>query len=76
MKLTTGTIITWQCMNGGMVGTIKSIHLSPSAAGTIAPWVIIHRICNLDTNERQLNEVMLCGTPNNLAMMQVEVAPC
>lgn len=76
MNLKTGTIVTWHCMNGQLIGTIKSINLSPSAAGKITPWVILHRICNLDTNERQLNEVMLCGTPDALAMMKVEAAPC
>jgi|APGre2960657404_1045060.scaffolds.fasta_scaffold184437_3 hypothetical protein len=76
MKLTTGTIIHWHSAGGHLIGTIKSIHLSPSAAKTIAPWLIIDRISNLDTNERNNGTVMLCGTDQYLSMMKVEVAPC
>ena len=61
MKLEIGTKITWVSAAGKLHGTITNIVLSPSAAGTVTPWIDIAspgrsstRLCASDSYLKQM----------------------
>ena len=66
MKLEIGNKITWVSAAGKLHGTITNITLSPSAAGTVTPWIDVAcngrstRLCAIDMNLKQL-KVELVG---------------
>jgi hypothetical protein len=74
MKFTNGPKVTWHSAAGQLIGTIKEIQISESAANTMTPWLIVHKISSLDSLEPQSSSVMLCGSADALTMMRVEVA--
>ena len=61
MKLEIGTKITWVSAAGKLHGEITNITLSPSAAGTVTPWIDIAspgrsstRLCASDSYLKQM----------------------
>jgi hypothetical protein len=61
MKLEIGTKITWVSAAGKLHGEIVNIVLSPSAAGTVTPWIDIAspgrsstRLCASDSYLKQM----------------------
>ncbi len=63
MKLEIGTRITWVSAAGKLHGTITNITLSPSAAGTVTPWI--------DIASAGRSSTRLCALDGNLKMMKV-----
>jgi hypothetical protein len=61
MKLEIGTKITWVSAAGRLNGTIT---LSPSAAGTVTPWIDI---------KTDRTTVRLCASDGYLKQMKVEL---
>ena len=65
MKLEIGTKITWVSAAGRLTGTITNVTLSPSAAGTITPWITV--------NYGPRTGVTMCASDSYLKMMKVEI---
>jgi hypothetical protein len=65
MKLEIGTEITWISAAGKLTGKITNITLSPSAAGTITPWIDIKYNGNCSAR--------LCANDGYLKQMKVEL---
>lgn len=75
MNLEIGTQVRWESAAGAKRGTIKNIFLAPASSGVITPWVNIELEHGPVARHHQRNYIVtLCGSAENLKMMQVELA--